>query len=106
MRVDAGRGQADHRHPGVPQEGRLYHLSINMSVTAPVTQRVSHTLLRPPGPPVLTRLRLLMTSVLSEIGRGRPCSFRNRPQALQSTAPVSSRRHSGVVLVVQFWQTG
>lgn len=63
------------------------------------------TFLRP-GPPVLTRLRLLMTSVLSEIGRGRPCSFKNKPQALQSTAPDSSRRHSGVVLVVQFWQTG
>ena len=63
------------------------------------------TLLRP-APPVLTRLRLLMTSVLSEMGRGRPCSFRKRPQALQRTAPVSSRRHSGVVLVEQFWQTG
>ena len=63
------------------------------------------TFLRP-GPPVLTRLRLLMTSVLSEIGRGRPCSFKNNPQALHSTAPDSSRRQSGVVLVVQFWQTG
>jgi hypothetical protein len=63
------------------------------------------TFLRP-GPPALTRLRLLMTSVLSEIGRGRPCSFKNSPQALHSTAPDSSRRQSGVVLVVQFWQTG
>jgi hypothetical protein len=63
------------------------------------------TFLRP-GPPVLTRLRLLMTSVFSEMGRGRPCSLRNRPQALHSTAPDSSRRQSGVVLVVQFWQTG
>jgi hypothetical protein len=60
------------------------------------------TFLRAPGPPVLTRLRLLMTSVLSEIGRGRPCSFRKRPQALHRTEPVSSRRQSGVVLVVQF----
>lgn len=65
-----------------------------------------HTLLRPPSPPVLTRLRLLMTSVLREMGRGRPCSFKKRPQALQRTAPVSSRRHKGVVLVEQFWQTG
>jgi hypothetical protein len=65
-----------------------------------------HTLLRPPGPPVFTRLRLLMTSVLSEMGRGRPCSFKKRPQALQRTEPFSSRRQSGVVLVEQFWQTG
>jgi len=64
------------------------------------------TLLRPPGPAVLMRLRLLMTSVLREMGRGRPCSLRKRPQALHRTAPVSSRRQSGVVLVVQFWQTG
>ena len=55
---------------------------------------------------VLTRLRLLITSVLREIGRGRPCSLRNRPQALQSTEPNSSRRHNGVVEVLQFWQVG
>lgn len=61
---------------------------------------------RGPCPVVLTRLRLLMTSVLRLMGRGRPCSFKNSPQALQSTEPDSSRRHSGVVLVVQFWQTG
>jgi hypothetical protein len=53
-----------------------------------------------------TRLRLLMTSVFKEIGRGRPCSLRNKPHALQSTAPVSSRRHRGVVDVLQFWQIG
>ena len=57
-------------------------------------------------PEFLTRFRLLITSVLSDIGRGRPCSFRKSPQALQSTEPASSRRHSGVVEVVQFWQTG
>ena len=57
-------------------------------------------------PEFLTRFRLLITSVLSDIGRGRPWSFRNSPQALQSTDPASSRRHSGVVEVVQFWQTG
>ena len=51
---------------------------------------------------ILTRLRLLITSVLSEMGRGRPWSLRNRPQALQRTAPVSSRLHSGVVDVPQF----
>ncbi len=55
---------------------------------------------------VFTRFRLLITSVLSEMGRGRPWSLRKRPQALQRTAPVSSRRHSGVVWVVQFWQVG
>ncbi len=55
---------------------------------------------------VFTRFRLLITSVLSEMGRGRPWSLRKRPQALQRTAPVSSRRHSGVVCVVQFWQVG
>lgn len=59
-----------------------------------------------PWPAVLTRLRLLMTSVLRLIGRGRPCSLRKRPQALQRTEPTSSRRHRGVVLVVQFWQMG
>ena len=40
------------------------------------------------------------------MGRGVPCNFRNKPHALHSTAPDSSRRHSGVVEVVQFWQTG
>lgn len=55
---------------------------------------------------VLTRLRLLMTSVLRLIGRGRPCSFKNNPHALQSTEPNSSRRHNGVVLVPQFWHCG
>ena len=55
---------------------------------------------------VLTRLRLLMTSVLRLIGRAVPCSLRNRPQALQRTEPSSSRRHRGVVEVPQFWQTG
>jgi hypothetical protein len=55
---------------------------------------------------VLTRLRLLITSVLSEIGRGLPCSLRNKPQALHRTEPNSSRRHNGVVEVLQFWQVG
>ena len=58
------------------------------------------------GRTVLTRLRLLITSVLREIGLGRPCSFRNKPQALQRTAPNSSRRQSGVVDVPQFWHVG
>lgn len=40
------------------------------------------------------------------MGRGRPWSFRKRPQALHRTDPVSSRRQSGVVLVAQFWHTG
>lgn len=59
-----------------------------------------------PCPELLTRFRLLITSVLRLIGRDLPCSFRNSPQALQSTEPISSRRHRGVVEVVQFWHTG
>jgi hypothetical protein len=55
---------------------------------------------------VLTRLRLLITSVFSEMGRGRPCSLRKRPQALHRTEPNSSRLHSGVVDVLQFWHVG
>lgn len=55
---------------------------------------------------VLTRLRLLITSVLSDIGRGRLCNLRNSPHALHSTDPWSSRRHNGVVDVLQFWQVG
>ena len=54
----------------------------------------------------LTRFRLLITSVFRLIGRGRPCSLRNKPHALQSTEPASSRRQRGVVLVEQFWHTG
>jgi hypothetical protein len=57
-------------------------------------------------PELLTRLRLLITSVFRLIGRGLPWSFRNRPQALQRTEPISSRRQRGVVEVVQFWQVG
>ena len=57
-------------------------------------------------PELLTRLRLLITSVFRLIGRGLPWSFRKRPQALQRTEPISSRRQSGVVEVVQFWQVG
>ena len=45
----------------------------------------------------LTLLRLLMTSVLRLIGRALPWSFKKSPQALHSTEPDSSRRHSGVV---------
>lgn len=32
--------------------------------------------------------------------------MRKRPQALHRTEPISSRRQSGVVEVVQFWHTG
>lgn len=58
------------------------------------------------APELLTRLRLLITSVFRLIGRGRPCSLRNRPQALHSTEPTSSRLHRGVVEVPQFPQIG
>ena len=58
------------------------------------------------APELLTRLRLLITSVFRLIGLGRPCSFRNRPQALHSTEPTSSRLHRGVVEVPQFPQIG
>ena len=58
------------------------------------------------GCAVFTRLRDLITSVLSDMGLGRPWSLRKSPQALQSTEPDSSRRHNGVVEVPQFKQTG
>lgn len=67
---------------------------------------VSLTFFRGPWLAVLTRFLLLIISVFKLIGRGLPCSLRNKPQALQSTEPCSSRRHSGVVLVEQFWHTG
>jgi hypothetical protein len=38
---------------------------------------------------LFTRLRLLITSVLRLIGCAQPCSLRKRPQALQSTDPIS-----------------
>lgn len=57
-------------------------------------------------PAFLTLFRLLITSVLSDIGRGRLCSLRNRPQALQRTDPNSSRLQRGVVEVLQLWQVG
>jgi hypothetical protein len=67
---------------------------------------IQHTLLRPALLLfALARFLDLITSVLRLIGRGLPCSLRNRPQALQRTKPFSSRRQSGVVLVEQFWQT-
>lgn len=57
-------------------------------------------------PEFFTRFLLLITSVFKLIGRGRPCSLRKRPHALQSTEPASSLLHSGVVEVVQFWHVG
>lgn len=45
----------------------------------------------------LLRLRFLITSVLSDNGRTTPCSFRNKPQALQRGWPSGLRRHKGVV---------
>ena len=51
---------------------------------------------------LLTRFRLLITSVLRLMGLGRPWSLRNRPHALHKTEPISSRRHKGVVVVWQF----
>jgi len=57
-------------------------------------------------PAFLTRFRLLITSVLRDIGRGRLCNFKNKPQALHRTAPNSSRRQRGVVEVLQLWHVG
>lgn len=57
-------------------------------------------------PAFLTLFRLLITSVLSDIGRGRLCNLRNKPQALQRTDPNSSRLQRGVVEVLQLWQVG
>lgn len=47
-----------------------------------------------------------MVSVFKLMGRGRPWSFKNKPQALHKTWPVSSRLQSGVVCVLQFLHTG
>jgi hypothetical protein len=58
----------------------------------------------PTGVLPLPRLRFLMTSVLSDSGRTTPCSFRNRPQALQRGAPSGLRRQRGVVWVKQLVQ--
>lgn len=63
---------------------------------------ILHTFLFGPCPEVLTRFRLLITSVLRLIGRGRPWSLRKRPQALHSTDPDSSLLQRGVVEVPQF----
>lgn len=49
-------------------------------------------------------LRDFIISVFSEMGLGRPWSFKNRPHALHKIWPDSSLRQSGVVLVWQFWQ--
>lgn len=54
----------------------------------------------------LIRFLSLMVSVFKLMGRGRPCNFKNKPQALQRTWPVSSRRQSGVVCVLQLRHTG
>lgn len=51
----------------------------------------------PTGALPLPRLRFLITSVLSDKGRTTPCSFKNRPHALQSGCPSGLRRHNGVV---------
>lgn len=48
----------------------------------------------------------LIVSVFNEIGLGRPCNFKNNPQALHKTWPVSSLLQSGVVWVLQFRQIG
>lgn len=45
----------------------------------------------------LPRFRFLITSVFKLSGRTTPCSFKNRPQALQSGCPSGFRRQSGVV---------
>lgn len=58
----------------------------------------------PTGALPLPRLRFLITSVFSDKGRTTPCSFKNRPHALQSGCPSGLRRHSGVVCVKQLVQ--
>jgi hypothetical protein len=55
----------------------------------------------PTGALPLPRLRFLMTSVFKDNGRTTPCSFKNRPHALQSGWPSGLRRHKGVVWVKQ-----
>ena len=48
----------------------------------------------------------LMTSVFRDIGLGFPCSFKNKPHALQRTCPASSLLQRGVFEVLQLLQTG
>lgn len=71
----------------------------------------------PPLPPIearplasarcapLARFLFLITSVLSDSGRTTPCSLRNRPHALHSGWPSGSRRHRGVLVVLQLEHT-
>ena len=47
----------------------------------------------------LPRLRFLISSVFKLKGRTTPCSFKNKPHALQSGWPSGLRRQSGVVCV-------
>jgi len=58
----------------------------------------------PTGALPLPRLRFLITSVLSDKGRTTPCSFKNKPHALQSGCPSGLRLHKGVVWVKQLVQ--
>lgn len=104
---DAERSEKpDESFPDVRRCWARFERAASASGWAAGRPLASAAFFRAPGPPVFTLLRLLMTSVLRLMGRGRPCSFRKRPQALQRTEPDSSRLQSGVVLVVQFWQTG
>ena len=50
----------------------------------------------------LPRFLFFITSVLSDKGRTTPCSFKNKPQALQRGCPSGFLRHRGVVCVKQF----
>lgn len=49
----------------------------------------------------LLRFRFLITSVFKLNGLTTPCSFRNKPHALQSGLPSGFLRHNGVVVVLQ-----
>jgi hypothetical protein len=50
-----------------------------------------------------TLFLLLMVDFFIAVGRCDPCSLWYRPQALQMGCPASSRLHSGVTVVPQFW---
>lgn len=63
-------------------------------------------LLLPPLALPPPRLRFLMTLVFSESGRITPCNFKNKPHALHSGLPWGSRRHNGVLVVLQFLHVG
>jgi hypothetical protein len=76
-----------------------------LAITEVLDERVLAALLPPNGESMEgPRFRVLKTSVFMDIGLGMPCSFMNRPQALQRGWPWKSLRQRGVLFVEQLVQ--